>query len=834
MFRVPVFVLAVAVLAAGCTDTQSTAPRPPVGDPSKMILDAAHHGGNPDFFFLPLIGPDARNSPYFDKGKFNATLTPIVKICKLVLPVTGATTRLVADVPRSLCGPLVATLSDVTVSPALEFYLASWKTRNYNLDPDAFYRVQVFVGSTMLGFVDVTVVTSLKEAVNALTGEVVPFADDFTLPIPFRIEAGALTGGASSACKGTTPDCVEVSVKKAGGTFFTNTKWAGIQLESGWVSDEALALGGGSIVLTIERVRAKDGDCHGGSDGEPGEAAALGSLYVELNGCYHYATDPSLVDPRIPEAKRGFQTDNNKVGQCTHELPTDAGMADADYMLFKSDPGQRIIPLKDVPAPVGLSCTDFAFYQALPDNPVLRYASIKLHNLRNALSRFVVNEAYAWDGGLGGTLPRSPTSALSNISRGVGLRAARTSTNNQTGLAGTSIEFRVRVTTEHLHAGQESRAAKAGVPVTFTVPDELSGDFGEGGTSYTATTDENGEAAVPWYLAVGTHTISATVPTIDPTPITFTALGTAAVDLGVLAGDDFSQAFAVNSSGQVVGFSGQSGGQTRAFRWTSRLGMIALNLPTDEGGNSSATGINDNGVVVGEMTVGGARHAFRWENGVTTDLGVPSWASSSKAAAINTSGTIVGWNDVVTGEEAHGWSWNIGGPITNLGVSSPITNATAINDAGQIVGSSGSGHDRNPWIRQSNGSVTFLGGLTAGRSAAFAINSAGVVVGASDVASEQIHPFRWTAGVMLDLGTLGGRTGSAGGIDDAGRIVGSADIATGENHAFVWQNGHMSDLGAPFGAPRSSANAIRGGNIVGSAATAGGFTHAVLWDIGSP
>jgi hypothetical protein len=380
----------------------------------------------------------------------------------------------------------------------------------------------------MLGFVDVTVVTSLREAVNAVTGEVVPFADDFTLPIPFRIEAGALTGGASSACKGVTPDCVEVSVKKTGGTFFTNTKWAGIQLESGWVSDEALALGGGSIVLTIERVRAKDGHCHAGSDGEPGEAAALGSLYVELNGCYHYATDPSLVDPRIPLDKRGFQTDNNKVGQCTHELPTDAGMADADYMLFKSDPGQPIVPLKDVPAPVGLSCTDFAFYQALPDNPVLHYASIKLHNLRRALSRFVVNEAYAWDGGLGGTLPKSTTSALSNISRGVGLRAARTSTNNQTGPAGTSIEFRVRVTTEHLHAGQESRAAKAGVPVTFTAAlGGASGDFGEGGTSYTATTDANGEAAVPWYLAVGTHTISATVPTVDPTPITFTATGIA-------------------------------------------------------------------------------------------------------------------------------------------------------------------------------------------------------------------------------------------------------------------------------------------------------------------
>src|SRR5689334_21534352 len=335
-----------------------------------MILDGAHHNGNPDFFFLPLLGPDARNSPNFDPGKFNATLTPVVRICQLVSP-GGATTRLLADVPTAVCGPLVATLSNVAVFPSLEFYLAAWPTRNYDLDPDAFYRVQVFVGSKMLGFVDVTVVTSLREAKNAITGEVVPLADDFTLPIPFRIEAGALTGGASSACKGTTPDCVEVSVKKAGGTFFTNTKWAGIQLENGWASDEALALGGGTIQLTIERVKSRDGNCHGGSGTEGGDAPALGSLYKELDGCYHYATDPDLDDPRIPPDKRGFQTDNNKVGQCTKELPTE-GTTDQDYLLFKSDPGTPIVPLNDVQAPVGLNCTSFAFYQSLPDNPVLR------------------------------------------------------------------------------------------------------------------------------------------------------------------------------------------------------------------------------------------------------------------------------------------------------------------------------------------------------------------------------------------------------------------------------------------------------------------------------
>ncbi len=190
--RVPLFVLAVAVLAAGCQDTQSTAPRPQPGDPSKIIFDGAHHAGNPDFFFLPLLGPDARHNPNFDRGKFNKNLSPVVKICALVVPSGLPTLSSACDATK----PLI-TISDVKVFPTLEFYLAVWNTRASNLDPHKFYRIQVFVGSTRLGYVDMTVVTSLREAINVITHEVIPLGANWTLPILFRIEAGALTGGTS-------------------------------------------------------------------------------------------------------------------------------------------------------------------------------------------------------------------------------------------------------------------------------------------------------------------------------------------------------------------------------------------------------------------------------------------------------------------------------------------------------------------------------------------------------------------------------------------------------------------------------------------------------------
>jgi probable HAF family extracellular repeat protein len=169
--------------------------------------------------------------------------------------------------------------------------------------------------------------------------------------------------------------------------------------------------------------------------------------------------------------------------------------------------------------------------------------------------------------------------------------------------------------------------------------------------------------------------------------------------------------------------------------------------------------------------------------------------------------------------------------------------ATAINDAGQVVGSStqeegpDDDHENPPGNRAilwENDRVHILGTLGGGssdHSYASDINAAGQVVGYStagvDERNDPIHhAFLWEAGVMTDLGTLDGSSSVAVGINDHGQIVGNSG-----GRVFLWENGTMTDLGLP---PRSRAADINtAGQVVGTSVTAAGENHAFLWQSGA-
>lgn len=69
-------------------------------------------------------------------------------------------------------------------------------------------------------------------------------------------------------------------------------------------------------------------------------------------------------------------------------------------------------------------------------------------------------------------------------------------------------------------------------------------------------------------------------------------------------------------------------------------------LGTLGGTDSRAVAINDRGQVIGtSSTASGRYHAFIWQDGVMTDLGVLPGKSNSKAAAINDRGQVVGDSD---------------------------------------------------------------------------------------------------------------------------------------------------------------------------------------------
>ncbi len=279
-------------------------------------------------------------------------------------------------------------------------------------------------------------------------------------------------------------------------------------------------------------------------------------------------------------------------------------------------------------------------------------------------------------------------------------------------------------------------------------------------------------------------------------------------DLGALTRGTSSYATGINNNGQVVGQAASSEG-FRAFLWSATGGMV--NLGTLGTSNFSyATGINDHGQVVGYASVNNLSIAVQWDGkGGITALGSVANAVQSYAYGINNSGQIVGYANIGTDAYA-ATQWQGGQPSTAFSNRSISSIATSVNAQGQVAGqmATAEGFRATLW---NAGTITNLGTLNGGNySYATGLNDKGQVVGYSTIAkpatstassllATTINAFMWNSATGLNnLGSLNPQDNSyATGLNENGQVVGYSyglDQGSYRYRAFMWDNGAMTDL----------------------------------------
>jgi probable HAF family extracellular repeat protein len=221
------------------------------------------------------------------------------------------------------------------------------------------------------------------------------------------------------------------------------------------------------------------------------------------------------------------------------------------------------------------------------------------------------------------------------------------------------------------------------------------------------------------------------------------------INIGSFNGAPLSNGADINNHSDVVGKVTDVGSSTMIL-WSS--GAIAIEPHLQGETESSLTGINDNGIMVGYS----GKRGLILSGGIQTELlPLPSYVDAYPNA-INSSGIVVGVSQKSNFEaRATQWISGVAGPVTDLGGTQ--SRANDIADNGLIVGSGliPGDTETHAFMVLSGGGATDLGTLGGTLSQAIGTNGE-IVVGSSNLSDpiDGNHAFVYSGGKMQDLNDL--------------------------------------------------------------------------------
>ena len=277
-------------------------------------------------------------------------------------------------------------------------------------------------------------------------------------------------------------------------------------------------------------------------------------------------------------------------------------------------------------------------------------------------------------------------------------------------------------------------------------------------------------------------------------------------NLGILADKSFSYAYAVSDNGMnITGRSRNADRKTVPVRFHYDASEI-MGLEGFGGGRAESRAVNNADIIAGFANIktekGMPRIYKSFYNTTGSELEEIKPLNDgveSRAYGINNNGVIVGWSSSKTDNSDNiAYAYNTTDK-TMLPLGADILGGTRsfafdVNDSNQVVGVATTAEGAGLAYLYENGVAKNLGSLeNTGYSEARAVNDKGHVTGWSLTSTGFYAAFMYDGTAMTALPGLGGDSKGYG-INTHGHIVGSTEDAEDNRHAFLYKEGKLIDL----------------------------------------